>query len=410
MPAEPIRTTATAVPKFGGAGWVVIDPRYQRRLTRRELFAAADFIDLPGEVVSGHADRHVVRVVIGRGLNRLECYLKREHRVPWRERLRNFCDGFGWVSKSEREVRILHGLHRAGIAAPRWLAYGEDGQGRAFVLIRAVADAMDLRTYLTTARPDSQRRALARRLGAMLARIHAAGFDCPDLSSKHVLVRSRKAAPVIIDWQRANAANRPQWGIRVRELAALHATLADGLAGPRNRITCLRAYLTIALGRKPALRPWVSIIVHRAAQLLRRRGIRDARRPPLPGGQQRLRWVDGERLVVTRSVWRATRGRLPEWLVAASHDVVAEPTESSIVWGRRSVVLRQFPPASAIRRWWNALRGRHEIAAGPRLGGLLFHLERIGTPGPRPLAFGQRPDGGSFIVIRPIGWSSEPEA
>jgi hypothetical protein len=37
------------------------------------------------------------------------------------------------------------------------------------------------------------------------------------------------------------------------------------------------------------------------------------------------------------------------------------------------------------------------------LGGVLFQRQRCGLPGPRPLAFGQRPDGGSFILLLPAG-------
>jgi hypothetical protein len=367
---------------------------------RRGLIAAADFIDLPGEIVSGHANRHVVRVVFGRGLNRAVAYLKREHRVPWRERLWSFCAGFGWASKSEREVRVLHCLRKAGLPVPRWLAYGEDGDGRAFALVLGVAGAVDLRTYLASEHRPAQRRDLARRLGQSLARVHAAGFDCPDLLSKHVLVRRRGPVPFLIDWQRTCRSRRVRWPVRIGELAMLHATLADDLAMPRERLACLRAYLLKALGRRPELRPWVQMIVRRRAHLLRRRSVQDLRRPPLTGGAQRLRWVGGEALAVTRGFWRACRGRVPDWLFETARTPVAAPRERSFLWRGQRVVLRQFSRASRLRRWWNAIRGRHEIAAGPRLGGLLFRQQRCGAPGPRPLAFGQRPDGGSFILLR----------
>jgi tRNA A-37 threonylcarbamoyl transferase component Bud32 len=401
MPAEP--QLATIGDRAGQlpAGWVVVHPRYRRRFDRRGLFTAADFLDLPGDIVNGHADRHVVRVVFGRGLSRLECYLKREHRVRWRERLRNLGDGFGWTSKSEREVRILSELRELAVRVPRWLAYGEDSRGRAFLLILGVPEAVDLRTFLYGDCSAERRRILARRIGAMLARIHATGFNCPDLSSKHVLVRPRNLAPVAIDWQRAVRSLRVRWAIRARELATLNATLAADLATPRERLICLRSYLRRALGGKPDVRYWARHIIHQSSRLLSRRTIRDLRRPPLATGGQRLRWIDGERLVITRPIWRATRGRLPDWLIAAARARVTEARETSLRWRGREVILRQFPPAGPLRRWWNWLRGKHEVAAGPRQGGLLFRLERCRVPGPRPLAFGQRPDGGSFILLRP---------
>src|SRR5207244_231085 len=126
-------------------------------------------------------------VVLG-GRPRMVAYVKREHRVPWRVRIGNIRDGFGWVSKSGREARLRRDLRRAGVPVPQWLAYGEDGQGRAFVLVRAVGGATDLRTFLHRAGGWSPalRWELAGRVGELLARVHAAGFDCPDLSSKHV--------------------------------------------------------------------------------------------------------------------------------------------------------------------------------------------------------------------------------
>ncbi|HEY1380868.1 MAG TPA: lipopolysaccharide kinase InaA family protein [Gemmataceae bacterium] len=403
MRVEPTPTAAAGRAAPTAAGWVIVRARYRRRFARWGLVTAGDFLGLPGEVVSGHADRHAVHVFLGRGRKRLAAFLKREHRVRWRDRLAAAWAGYGWASKSEREARLLSDLRRAGVPVPRWLAYGEDDHGRAFVLVRAVPRAVDLRAFLhgDGDRPPTRRRGLARRLGCLLARVHAAGFDCPDLSSKHVLVRPRRPALVLIDWQRARRTRRVSWAVRVRELAALHATVADELASPRERLSCLRSYLRAAVGRRPTLRCWVEVIDRYATRLLRRGSVRELRRPPLPRRAQWLRWLDGERLVVTRSFWRTCRGRVPAWLADAARTPVTQVRQSEGVWRGRQVVLRRFPPHGILRRFWNWLRGRHEVAAGPREGGRLFRLERLGIPAPRPLAFGQRPDGGSFIAYLP---------
>jgi hypothetical protein len=382
-------------------GWVVIDPRWRGRFERRGLVTADDFLRLPGDIVSGHADRHVRRIVFGRGLNRAVVFLKREHRVPWPARLRNFCAGYGWVSKSAREAQVLDRLRAAGIRAPRALAFGEDAAGRAFVLIKETRGAVDLRTHLRDERDRGRRRLLARRIGRLLARIHAAGFDCPVLSSKHVLVRPAWTSPTVIDWHAASQRRRVGWGVRIRELALLHATLADELASPRERLACLGAYMRTAVGGSSKLRPWIDMIRRKARGLLRHRTARDQRRLPPAAGRQWLRWVDGESLVVTRSVWRACRGRLPAWLAVAVRTPVDRPREAEQLWGRRRVILRRFPATKPWRRWWDRLRGRHVIAAGPRQAGRMLQLERSGQSAPRPLAFGQRPDGGSFIVFVP---------
>jgi hypothetical protein len=400
MPVEPLpRMTAPA--GANRPGWVAAHPRWRRRFVRWGLIAASDFLDLPGDILSGHANRQVVRVVLGRGRRRAVFILKREHRVPWRERLRNAIAGFGWCSKSIREARILRDLRRAGIPAPRCVAFGEDGTGRAFLLIRATPGAVDLRRFLADQGSPVVNRELARRVGRLLARIHAAGFDCPDLSSKHVLVRRRNLAPLLIDWQRTRRSGRVPWTVRVRELACLHATLADELASPRERLAALGTYLRAALGSRPTLRPWVDLILQRSERLLRRRTVQDQRRRLIAGSSQRLRWLDGERLVVSRSVWRAHRRGVPQWLTVAAMTRVREKKEFVQTWLGGKVILQQFPPAGPLRRWWDRLRGRHTIAAGPRLAGHLFRRQRCGEAAPRPLAFGQQPNGGSFIVFRP---------
>src|SRR5437879_6531456 len=104
MPAEQAKSQA--------AGWVTVHSRYRRYFTHLGLADARAFLDLPGEVVSGHPNRHVVRIVLGRGRQRFVAFLKREHRVPWRDRLANAWAGFGWVSKSQREAQVLDQLRR----------------------------------------------------------------------------------------------------------------------------------------------------------------------------------------------------------------------------------------------------------------------------------------------------------
>src|SRR5438067_11779056 len=82
-------------------GRLVVSPRYRDRLAALGLDTPQALLDLPGEVVSGHPDRHVVRVELpgwGCGL-----FLKRQHRVGWWERLRQWLAGFGPVSRCERE-------------------------------------------------------------------------------------------------------------------------------------------------------------------------------------------------------------------------------------------------------------------------------------------------------------------
>src|SRR5580704_2617731 len=98
MPLEQLSTLLGRRPRPGGRrAFVLVNPRCRRFLDRLGLRSPEDFLDLPGEVVGGHPDRHVVRVVLGAGLGRRVAFLKREHRVPWSVRLTNAWHGFGWA-------------------------------------------------------------------------------------------------------------------------------------------------------------------------------------------------------------------------------------------------------------------------------------------------------------------------
>jgi tRNA A-37 threonylcarbamoyl transferase component Bud32 len=397
------------MPDEPSSGWVVVHPRYRRRFARWNLTDPRTILDLPGEVVSGHPDRHVVRVVVGRDLERFVAFLKREHRVPWRDRLTNLLFGFGWASKSEREARLLEQLRCARIPVPRWLAFGEDGRGRAFLLVRALPNTVDLRTFLH--RESRLRRRglryrqwdLARRLGRLLARVHSAGFNCPDLWSKHVLIHRRRRTLALIDWQRSRRRAAVPWSARARDLAALHASLADDLASPRERLTFLREYHKVfsPVPDRSECRCFVAAVQRRAAHLLGRRFVREMRRPPLSGRAQRLRWVDGEALCVVRSFWRRCGGQLPDWLTTAARTPVTRDREDAIVVEGRRLILRRFPPAIVVRRWLARLLGRRFTSPGLHQSSRVFRLERFGVPGPRLLAFGQRADGAGFVLFEP---------
>src|SRR3954466_9464976 len=111
--------------------WIATNPRYREAMTGRGLRCAEDVLALPGVILGGHPDRHVIVVELGDELGR--CFLKKEHRVRWKNRLDNLWCGFGWHSKSVREARVLEAVAGAGLGCPEVIATGEAGQ-RAFVL------------------------------------------------------------------------------------------------------------------------------------------------------------------------------------------------------------------------------------------------------------------------------------
>src|SRR5439155_4940842 len=125
--------------------FIEINPRYRELLESAGLTTPEAFLALPSVILSGHPDRNVGRVRIGTGRNSVQAFLKREHRVPWKERLVNVWQGFGNVSKSEREAMTLRALKENGIPCSDWLAVGEDESGTAFLLVRELEEAVDLR-------------------------------------------------------------------------------------------------------------------------------------------------------------------------------------------------------------------------------------------------------------------------
>jgi tRNA A-37 threonylcarbamoyl transferase component Bud32 len=388
--------------------FVEINPKYQDLLCRHGLVGADEFLQLPSVVISGHPDRHVAQVTLGHGPEAVTAFLKREHRVCWKDRLANACAGFGFASKAVHEALLLQLLPRGGVGCPEWLAFGEDDRGRAFVLVRELTGCRDLRVFLEERQgaTPGQRYRFARRLGEALARMHAAGFDHPDLYAKHVLVEPHTEAIYLLDWQRSHYRTAIGWRRRRRDLAALHATLADRLVRPRERLACLRAYLR-ASGR-PLMSGDLRLIGRFADALLRRRHVREQHQTPLGTGTQNLIWLNGEALCVTREFWARCGGELPAWLAACGAAPLAGRLVSAQVElpdGGRAVLVRRrrFQPL----RWlWGRLRRRRPASPELRQAGMLFRLQRHGVPTPRLLAVGQRETAPgwleSFLLVEPL--------
>jgi tRNA A-37 threonylcarbamoyl transferase component Bud32 len=367
-------------------GWFEVNPALAARLASLGLDSAAGFLDLAGEVVSGHPDRHVVRVELPGFASAF--YLKRQHAVTRRERLRNRVAGFGWSSRSAREALLLRQLAAAGLPCPRWAAFGEDARGRAFLLVEEVADAADLRRVLSdTGMSLDARRDLATRLGRLVAVVHATSFTTPDLTAKHLLVSHETGDITPIDWQSSRRVRTVPTTERLRALAMLHASVADELASPRERLRVLRAALGPAreagavAGRFSELARRVAA---EAERLRDRRSIRDQRQPA--ASPLRLVWVAGEAVCAT-----------PEVAATWPKDAVAEPFYGGVPGefrvampdGREAHLIRgrEFAPLARLAA---ALRGKAWRSPGVTLGRLLFHLERYGVAAPRLLAFGQR--------------------
>lgn len=385
-------------------GRLVVHPRYGNWLARCGIRSAADVFHLSGEIVSGHANRHVVEVKLASGNLQRSLFLKREHSVGWRVRLRNRRGGFGPVSRSEREARTLEKLEAAGLPGPQWIAYGEDGEGRAFLLVDALIGCRELRTVLAdTALANTERAGLAAKLGEALADLHDAGFDTPDLAAKHVFVRSGSHSVTILDWQSTRPQPALDAAMRIEALANLDASLVEWLATPRERLRALRAYL-----KRSHLADWemASIarsIAVRSLRLRNRSSIRHQRQSNGNTRNQRLVWLANEAVCTIPDVarhWPVPAVTAPYYPEAGT--VAPDSERLTITIANRPATLLRFRTADPLGRAWAAVRGKAWRSPAARLARTIFHLQNAGVDVPQLLAFGQQSNGiatvDSFLV------------
>lgn len=360
-----------------------INPRFCDRIAALGLTTVNHFLSLQGLIISGHTDRHVVRVTLGGQT----AYLKREHRVRLGDRLGSTLAGFGWVSMSLREAELLTELRRAGLGAPDWIAAGEDDRGRAFVLVEELPEVVDLREMIDQLSAGDRRR-LAQSLGRALAAYHEAGFDQPDLYAKHILVHPHTLAIHLIDWQRSRRSGRITARRVVRDLAALDATLPAETVTDRERVACLRAYARarLDLRDKRSVKSLSQNIRAAALRLLSRSRVRREREKRSTSSSEGILWLEGEALCLTSDFWDTMRGNIPEWLRA---DVCGSgQTVVDLPHGERGLLVRRSENRPIA--WLHAvLRGRTLTSPEVRQAGVYFARVKHGQPAPRVLAFGQ---------------------
>ncbi len=390
-------------------GFIEVSPRYRSFFRRQGLIDADHFLALPGEtphIVSGHPDRQVARVSFVSGRRRWLAFLKIEHCVTWRARLGNALAGFGLLSRSVREARTLQSLEREGHCGPEWLAAGEDGQGRAFLLVREEA-GIELRVVLRAETDSARRREIARNLGVAIARLHTAGFRHPDLYANHFLVDPLDDTIRILDWQRSRLMRALSWPDRQRDLAALHATVDDALATPRERLACLQAYRRASRSLGVSWRIAARGIEEQARHLLKRRHIREKRQPP----SHTQAWIclQDEALWITPVMRQRCPDRVPDWLASE-----AETPSSAGPMTRRWPTLLGESRALLVRRnerkplaeLWRRFRRGSFDSPEQRQASLLLRLQRHAIAAPQVLALGQRRDPGgrieSFLLTEPL--------
>jgi len=273
------------------------------------LASSGDFVDLPGEIVSGHVDRHVREVKLGGRI----VYLKREHRIRNR------------VSLSEHEGKILAELESQSLPAPQWLAFGIDG-GRAFLLVEAI-QGVELRR--TSCDPE--------RLGHEIARVHHSGFTTPDLSAKHVFVSDEGIT--FLDWQRSRR-RKPSTSERIVTIAFLNSTWVH--ASPQERQSMFAAYhrgwSVLSLSE------FITAIETETSRLMQHRSVQ-RQRQPIDDAPRRLVWLDGEAVCAVpahASDVRAIMPRLYPGDNTVSSIVLPSGVKAKLVCRRMRCALRRM--------------------------------------------------------------------
>ncbi len=393
--AAPAEATAT--------GRIEFHPRYRAWLGKCGVRRAADAVALRGEVVGGHADRHVVKVELHSGVSVRGAYLKREHVVGRRSRFRNWKEGFGWVSRAEREAVTLQKLEELGLPGPQWLAYGEDAAGRAFLLIEELTGAVPLREHLAdTVLTADEFRLLAERIGRMLAEYHAAGIGTPELAAKHVLLRPGALQPILIDWQ----SGRNDRAVSPADAAAwfgtLHATLPEGGVTLRDRLRVLWAYRRVLKACGIASSQTFGACVRAVRTASAKQSKRSSVQQQLGAtgtAPQRLVWLDGEAMVAIPEVALAW----PKHRIHKPFDDLPPGTQSTVLSCGTTGELTRFRSFDPCGRFLAAIRERPWRSPGAKAARVCFHLQRFGIGGPKLLAFGQRRNSAfemqSFVVV-----------
>jgi tRNA A-37 threonylcarbamoyl transferase component Bud32 len=388
-------------------GFIIAHQRHRAWLIANDITTAADALALPGEIVCGHPDRHVVRASLATPFGPRMVFLKREHIVGWRVRLRNAIAGYGWVSRSEREAKCLLELERLGLPGPQWLAFGQDESGRAFLLVDELRNHVELRDLLTGPSLSHGRRSeLAERIGRAVADLHDAGFETPDLSAKHVFVDPGSLRPTLIDWQSARRRVALPEGDRVSALATLTASLSERLAAPRDRLRVLWAYrrsVAPAVAR-PRFSHLARSVEASARTLARRSSVREQLTPGATATAQTLVWLTGTEAVCVRpelaADWPSPALGPPFYPPSDATTTRQEQFELRLPGEMEAVLIRvrslSFP--AVLER----LSGRLWRSPAAKLARVFFHLERRGLAVLRLLAFGQcrvgRLRGDSFVL------------
>ncbi|HTF90677.1 MAG TPA: lipopolysaccharide kinase InaA family protein [Planctomycetota bacterium] len=178
------------------------------------------------------------------------------------------------AGRARREYEVLTHLAKASVSVPRALSLTR--RGRAYeVEIEWIDGARSLAELCRAGAPLSVE--LARRLGELLAGLHSAGVDHPDLHAGNVLI-TEACRVVAVDFDKARIVKRVGDEQVSRDLVSLCAGLREATL-PRWRAVALRAWWkALDLGLRDRLAPPRAFEVEQLARARRLRVVQDRER------------------------------------------------------------------------------------------------------------------------------------
>jgi heptose I phosphotransferase len=212
-----------------------------------------DYLVLGERTVKESADGSRRTAAFERGGRRF--FVKTHAGVGWGEIAKNWLQGKRAIVDAGTEARALARCAELGIPVPRLAAYGVSGASaaarRSFVVTEELEGAERLSALLAdgAGAAPAFRHALARALGTLVARMHAAHLGHQDLYLEHVFLRRGPGAHhdafelFLLDLHRALPRSPARDGWRLKDLCALHGSAARHGAARGDAARFLAAYL-----------------------------------------------------------------------------------------------------------------------------------------------------------------------
>ncbi len=294
-----------------------VDPDHQSHLHQQgldNLHALLTRADVE-VVATGNRGRETVRVALKFGNETRFVYLKRERRIALKDLARHLFSLGGWWTKARAEFSVLQRLRAAGIDCPRPIACMQQGifRPKGCLLLADLGAMLPLAEHLSEGLIDAdvtRRARFFRCFGSEIARLHATGVSQPDLHSSHIVVANRGDGWrfAFLDFQRSRVFRRLPISARVRDLAALLATLSERLVDQHERRLLLDSYFQ-ASGLSEEGGRISAGIKRRVQRLLSRRKIWEIRESDAVEhrGVTHLKTDAGENLWVDDAYWPALR-------------------------------------------------------------------------------------------------------